>query len=68
MNRFKRYVREKGIKLECDYPWLPYDSKGYVTIETVYVNSEHCYVTQFTTVGDLIAYFHRDGTITYDFN
>ena len=67
MNRFKRYVRKKGIKLEIDYPWLPYELK-MVSIEAVYVNSEHCYVTQFTTVGDLIAYFHRDGTITYDFN
>ena len=66
MNRFKQYVREKGIKLECDYPWLPYELK-MVSIEAVYVNSEYCYVTQYTTVGDLIVFFHRNGTITYDF-
>ena len=67
MNAFKRYVRKKGIKLECDYPWLPYE-QNYVSIESVYVNSEFCYVTQYTTVGDLIAYFKKDGTIEYDFN
>ena len=67
MNAFKRYVRKKGFKLECDYPWLPYEQK-MVSIEAVYVNSEFCYVTQYTTVGDLIAYFKKDGTIEYDFN
>ena len=35
MNRFKREIRRKGIRLECDYEYLPYNS-----IETVVVNAE----------------------------
>ena len=26
MTKFKEYLRAKGIKLECDYEYLPYDS------------------------------------------
>ena len=67
MNRFKKYVRKKGLKLNNDYPWLPYEQK-MVTIEDVYVNSEFCYVTQYTNVGSLVAYFKNDGSIDYVFN
>lgn len=35
MNRFKKEIRRRGIKLECDYEFLPYNS-----IETVEANAE----------------------------
>ena len=28
MNRLKKELKKKGIKLECDYKWLPYYTKG----------------------------------------
>lgn len=48
MNRFKKELRKKGIKLECDYPWLPYEGK-YVTLDSILVNSEMCMVTHIYT-------------------
>lgn len=43
MNRFKKFVKSQGFKLENDYPWLPYQiGSGPVTLEGVNVNSENC--------------------------
>ena len=66
MNAFKRYVRNKGIKLNIEYPWLPFEKTGY-SIEDVYVSSEYAYVTTYTNAGSCVAYFHRDGTMTNEF-
>lgn len=40
MNRFKRELRKHGVKLECDYQFLPYNG-----IETVVVDSENATVS-----------------------
>lgn len=63
MNRFKKYVRSKGIKLECDYPWLPYDIKPYINIEAVYVNASTATIVTFYNVGDFHQHINRDGSI-----
>ena len=42
MNRFKKELRKRGIKLECDYEYLPYNG-----IETVVVNSENATVSTY---------------------
>ena len=42
MNRFKRELRKHGVKLECDYPFLPYNG-----IETVVVDSENAIVSTY---------------------
>lgn len=39
MNRLKKELRKRGVKLENDYPWLPYDF-GSQSLESVVVNSE----------------------------
>lgn len=42
MNRFKMELRKHGVKLECDYPFLPYNG-----IESVVVDSEHAVVSTY---------------------
>lgn len=39
MNRLKKEFRKRGIKLECDYPMIPYD-EGSQSVLGVYVNCE----------------------------
>lgn len=40
MTRFKQELRKAGYKLEIDYPWLPYDVGGGVSIESVHARIE----------------------------
>lgn len=35
MTRWKKEIRKKGVKLECDYPMIPFDL-GPVTVLGVY--------------------------------
>lgn len=42
MNRFKKELRKHGVKLECDYPFFPYNG-----IESVVVDSEHAIVSTY---------------------
>lgn len=37
MTRYKEYLKEKGFKLEDDYPYLPFD--GVETVETFIMDS-----------------------------
>lgn len=64
MNRLKKYIRQKGIKLECDYPWLPYYVTNNIFIEDIYVNSEKAIITTFYNVIDNVQQVNRDGSIT----
>lgn len=58
MNRLKREIRKRGVKLECDYPTLPYNG-----IETVKVDSETATVgTWHICVGWTYVRFNRDMT------
>ncbi len=43
MNRFKKEVRRRGVRLECDYEMLP-SAEG---IETVAVSSEKALVSVY---------------------
>ena len=42
MNRLKKEIRKKGIMLECDYPYLPFNG-----IEAVKVNSEQATLSTY---------------------
>lgn len=42
MNRFKKELRKRGVKLECDYPCLPFNG-----IETVVVDSANATVSTY---------------------
>lgn len=57
MNAFKRYVKRKGIKLESDYPYMPYGE-----LDSVWINSEKATVTHaYYTVGCVTTEFQRNG-------
>ena len=59
MTRFAKELRKRGYKLECDYPWLPYDI-GSSSIETVIVNSEDCTLHEwYNTMGWVTTKFDR---------
>lgn len=57
MNRVKKEIRRKGIRLECDYPWLPYYIKGNSPFEpsniclgAVVVKSETAEIYEYLNV------------------
>lgn len=63
MTRFKEYIRKAGIKLENDYPYMPYDS--IETVET-YFDTELNYIVVLTyhvSAGWLKLYIDRFGNI-----
>ena len=65
MNRFKKYVREKGIKLEQDYPFLPFDL-GSQSIESVIVDAEHAKVREVFSSLIGVVRFDREGEMSFD--
>jgi hypothetical protein len=66
MNRFKKYVQSKGIKLEQDYIYLPMQI-GSVTVEAVFCNAQEAKVVTCYDVGTGITKFDRYGNIEQDF-
>lgn len=68
MNRFKKYVRSKGIKLSCDYMYLPFEEKPYIFVEDCLVNKNTMQVIKYLNIGNVIMTFNRDGSISYDFD
>lgn len=65
MNRFKKELRRRGYKLECDYTTLPYK-----TIEAVQARAESVSYDIFSnTCGWICTRFDRDfSEIPDDFN
>ena len=59
MNRVKKYIKSKGIKLENDYPFLPYTNG----LEAVIVNSEKVSIIQCYPFGDYCTAFDRNGNL-----
>lgn len=72
MNRVKKVLRKKGIKLACDYPVLPYDvvgrflEPGHIFIDDVVVNSEKATVTNYLNVIVERRTLQRNGEIITD--
>ena len=65
MNKLKKYLRTKGVKLENDYPWLPYEVANNIFIEGVYINSEKATITTYYNVIMNQQQLNRDGSITF---
>lgn len=70
MNRVKRELRKRGIKLECDYPTLPYFIKGnsifepgYIFVDGVSVNSETATARVYLNVIVEIFRLQRNGEL-----
>lgn len=71
MNAFKKYLHRCGVKLEQDYPFLPFYLKGkscfepgYILIEGVSVNAEKATFTQVYNVAVEVTKVNRDGTLS----
>ena len=65
MNRFKKELRKRNVMLECDFPYLPYDTSKGVTVETVRVNSELCTVTKHYTSISIVDHYDTTMEIAY---
>lgn len=52
MTKYKQELRKHGFRLECDYPFLPYDVNG-IALEGVSAKIENnkIVVTNFSVVG-----------------
>lgn len=67
MTRFKKYVREKGFKLEEDYPVIPCPiGNGHVTIQAVelVLTSKGIVVCEYYNVDSTYMFIGRDGSTT----
>lgn len=63
MNRFKKELKKHGIRLENDFPCLPYEIGNNIWIEGVTVDSEKCTVTQWTNVLESKFKMLKDGSV-----
>lgn len=64
MTRYKKYLKSKGFKLECDYPIIP-DPETYLTDVLVDITNEYIAVTDVYAMGAFTALIGRDGNIYY---
>ena len=66
MNRFKKELRNRGYKLECDYEWLPFEGVEAVRVDSenaqaiTYTNLVGAITTTFTRAGELFDSFEDD--------
>ena len=66
MTRYKKYIKEKGFKLEHDYPMIPFDL-GSQSILGVYVmlNNDIRILTEYNSLVSE-AIIDRTGSIEYN--
>lgn len=67
MTRYKKYVREKGFKLEEDYPAIPWPiGNGHVTIQAVelVLTSKGIVVCEHYDTISTYMFIGRDGSAT----
>ena len=69
MTSYKKYLKSKGIMLDCDYPFLPIDKNGVclLNVFTKVVNDGVMVFEQYV-VGTGIQHFDRNGNIEFDFD
>lgn len=68
MNRFKKELRKKGIKLACDFEFLPFEvsHSNNIYIDDVIVNTENASITiVYNTLVDTVI-LKRDGSLWLD--
>lgn len=64
MNAFKRQLRNHGVKLEQDYPCIPYvDGDGSVVVLGISVNPEQLSVTYYYNVINITDYYDKSFNI-----
>ena len=73
MNRVKKELIRKGIKLEHQYMYIPYELKGkpfqpgYISLLGVYVNSEKATVIRDLNIGVEVYTLQRNGNTKMEF-
>lgn len=74
MNRLKKELRRRGIKLESDYLCLPFYVKGksfldpgYICVEAVVVHSETATVITMCNVGDKHQRLTKSGELVTEY-
>lgn len=45
MNRFKKELIKKGIKLECSYEWFPTENLDFITVDAETASITTGYIT-----------------------
>lgn len=68
MTRFKKYLRTKGERLECDYPFMPYNLGPAPTLEAVIVDPDQLSISYVHVVGTLTKTYDRSGHCIVDFD
>lgn len=64
MNRFKKELRNKGIKLENDYIFLPFPYGENLVLESVIVKTEKAKVSLCFTCGVITYRMDRSGKLS----
>ena len=75
MNRLKKELRKRGVKLESDYPWMPYFIKGnsifepgYIFVDGVSVDSKKAKVRIcYNTINEVLT-LKRNGMLEEDWD
>ena len=63
MNRFKKELRKKGVKLESDYLYLPCPYGESLILEGISVSSEQAKFIKHFTCGSVLYKMDRKGNI-----
>lgn len=65
MTRYKKELRKRGYKLNCDYPYLPYNTTTALIIDGIYttITKEYIIVTRVYNVGVEKLFIGRDFTV-----
>lgn len=64
MTRFKRECIKRGFEYEEKYPWLPYEVRNGIVLETIIYNAEKAEITSVYNVMACKCRVERDFTIT----
>ena len=63
MNRFKKELMRKGIKLEHQFDCMPYEVRSGIIIDSIIVDSENAIIHMYYNVIDLHYHMERNGSI-----
>lgn len=63
MNRFKKEVRKKGVKLENDYIFMPINVGNNLVLESVIIETEKAKVSLCYTCGVIEYKMDRSGNL-----
>jgi hypothetical protein len=60
MTKFKKELRKRGFKLECDYNFLPFDDGAI--LDSIQVDVENCTISYYYTSVSIHIKINKDFT------